>query len=165
MACWKRPCPFVILAEAARSQPATPELQVAILDVIAQPTRPFLITMTLAGYPYGRPVICVNEGLAIWMVTRRHSKKIGHLVRNMHASLLWSEPPRSVLLQGEMMIIDNQAAVEEFYRRYALKNPERQRFNAADNVERVVLQLRPTFCRADWFAGYTPVIWRPVVSY
>jgi len=146
------------LAEAARSQPATAPLRAAILVLIAQPTRPFLITNTRAGFPYSRPVICVNDGFDISMVTRRFSKKIGHLERSHHAGLLWIDPPRSVLLQGEVSIVDDSALVADFYRRYAAKNPERTRFSPADNADRVVLRLRPTFCRADWFAGYVPLV-------
>lgn len=158
------PCPSATLAEAPRSQPATPELRAAILELIGLPIRPFLITTTQAGYPYSRPVICVNDGFAIAMVTRRHSKKIGHLRRSPRASLLWSDPPRSVLLQGDVDIVDDDTVVQDFYRRYALKNPDRDR-PFAGTSDRVLLSLRPMFCRADWFAGYTPVILRLNVSY
>lgn len=153
------------MSEAARSQAATPELRAAILELIGRPVRPFLLTTTRTGYPYSRPVICVNHGFSIQMVTRRQSRKIGHLRRNPHAALLWSDPPRSVLLQGEVTIVDDPGVVLDFYRRYSAKNPERQRFSVEENAERVVIDLRPTFCRADWFAGYVPVILRADMSY
>ena len=49
--------------------------------------------------------------------------------------------------------------VADFYARYRLKNPARTR-QLAEGIERVILELRPTFCRADWFAGFTPVVIR-----
>ena len=49
--------------------------------------------------------------------------------------------------------------VADFYRRYRQKNPARTR-QLAEGIERVILELRPAFCRADWFAGFTPVVIR-----
>ncbi|MBV8086693.1 MAG: pyridoxamine 5'-phosphate oxidase family protein [Chloroflexi bacterium] len=141
------------MAEAARSQPATPELRAAILELIARPIYPFLITNTSRGVPYCRPVICVNDGFRIRMVTRRNSKKMVHLRHSPQAALLWSDPPRSVLLQGSITTSDDVAG---FYDAYHHKNPDRERFTASE--DRVVLALRPAFCRADWFAGYVPVV-------
>jgi pyridoxine/pyridoxamine 5'-phosphate oxidase len=121
--------------------------------LIARPIYPFLVTTTSKGLPYSRPVICVNDGFRIRMVTRRNSKKMVHLRRDPRAALLWSDPPRSVLLQGLVTESDDVAG---FYGAYRRKNPERERFTASE--DRVVLELRPTFCRADWFAGYVPVV-------
>jgi hypothetical protein len=152
---WKPRCPFDSLA----SQAATPEIRAAILELMGGNIYPYLITNTGAGYPYSRPLICVNEGFEVWMVSRTPSKKLGHLARGSRAALLWVDPPRSVLLQGEVSVHKDEDAVADFFLRYARKNPERTR-QPTENVPRVVLRLTPTFCRADWFAGFTPVVLR-----
>jgi pyridoxine/pyridoxamine 5'-phosphate oxidase len=143
----------------ADSQPATPEIRTAILDVVAKPIYPYLITTTAAGYPYSRPLICVNDGFTVRMVTRTASRKMGHLARNPHAAVLWVDGTRSVMLEGEISVLRGEEIVAEFYRRYILKNPARTR-ELSEDIERVVLELRPTLCRADWFAGFIPVIIR-----
>jgi pyridoxine/pyridoxamine 5'-phosphate oxidase len=143
----------------ADSQPATPELRAAILELIGRPIYPYLITTTAAGFPYSRPLICVNEDFTVRMVTRAHSRKMGHLARNPRAALLWVEGQRSVLLEGEVSVLRGEEVIADFYRRYLEKNPARTR-QLAEGVERVILELRPSLCRADWFAGFTPVIIR-----
>ena len=143
----------------ADSQPATPELRAAILEVIGRPIYPYLITTTTAGFPYSRPLICINDGFTVRMVTRAHSRKMGHLTRNPRAALLWVDGQRSVLLEGDVHILRGDDAIAAFYRRYLEKNPARTRQLAA-GIERVILELRPSLCRADWFAGFTPVIIR-----
>ena len=146
-------------ATLANSQPATPGVRAAILEVIGRPIYPYLITITRSGFPYSRPLICINDGFTIRMVTRAHSRKMQHLARNPHATLLWVDAQRSVSLQGEISVHKGEAEVAAFYERYVLKNPARTR-QLSEGVERVILELRPTFCRADWFAGFTPVILR-----
>lgn len=141
----------------ANSQPATSELRAAILDVIAKPIYPYLITETRAGHPYSRPLICINDDFTIRMVTRASSRKMQHLARNANAALLWVDGQRSVLLQGVVSVQHGTDVVDDFYQRYLIKNPARTRQLSPD-VERVILELTPTFCRADWFAGFTPVI-------
>lgn len=143
----------------ANSQPATPEIRAAILALIAQPIYPYLITTTAAGYPYSRPLICVNDGFTVRMVTRASSRKMRHLARNPHAALLWVDGARSMVLQGEIGILRGEDVVADFYRRYLAKNPTRTRELSA-GVERVVLELKPNFLRADWFAGFTPIVMR-----
>ena len=140
-------------------QPATPEIRVSILEVIGKPMYPFLLTNTAAGYPYSRPLICINDGFRVRLVTRAHSHKMGHLERNPHAGLLWVDGQRSVLLQGTFSQIHGEEAIADFYSRYRLKNPARTR-ELSPGIERVILDLTPTFCRADWFAGFTPVVLR-----
>jgi pyridoxine/pyridoxamine 5'-phosphate oxidase len=141
----------------AESQPATPELRAQILEVIGKPIYPYLITSTAAGFPYSRPLICINDGFTIRMVTRASSRKMAHLRRNPRAALLWVDGQRSVLLQGVVGVLPGEDVVADFYRRYLVKNPARTR-QLAQGIERVILELQPTFCRADWFAGFTPVI-------
>jgi len=140
-------------------QPATPEIRAAILEVISKPIYPFLLTTTSAGFPYSRPLICINDGFRVRLVTRARSKKMGHLSRNPHAALLWVDGQRSVLLQGTFQVLHGEDAIADFYRRYRVKNPARTR-ELAEGIERVVLELNPEFCRADWFAGFTPVVLR-----
>jgi nitroimidazol reductase NimA-like FMN-containing flavoprotein (pyridoxamine 5'-phosphate oxidase superfamily) len=154
---WKRPCRSATWV--ASSQPATPDIRAAILDLIARPIYPYLITTTAQGHPYSRPLICVNDGFTVRMVTRAHSRKMGHLARNPHATLLWVDGPRSVMLQGRIGVLPGEDKVADFYRRYVLKNPARTR-QLSEGVQRVVLELTPKLCRADWFAGLTPVIIR-----
>jgi hypothetical protein len=143
----------------AESQRATPEIRAAILELIAKPIYPFLISTTAAGFPYSRPLICVNDGFSIRMVTRAGSRKVQHLRRNPHAALLWVAGQRSVLLQGSVSFLAGEDVIADFYRRYVQKNPARTR-QLAEGVERLILELTPAFCRADWFAGFTPVIMR-----
>jgi len=143
----------------ADSQPAPPELRAQILEVIGKPIYPYLITSTAAGFPYSRPLICINDGFTIRMVTRASSRKMTHLRRNPRAALLWVDGQRSVLLQGVVSVLPGEDVVADFYRRYLVKNPARTR-QLAEGIERLVLELQPAFCRADWFAGFTPVIIR-----
>ena len=143
----------------AESQPATAELRAAVLEVIGKPIYPFLLTQTKADFPYSRPLICINEGFTIRMVTRAASRKMQHLARNPNAALLWMDAPRSVLLQGRVAALRGDDIIDDFYRRYLLKNPARTR-ELAPGIERVILELTPIFCRADWFAGFTPVVIR-----
>jgi pyridoxine/pyridoxamine 5'-phosphate oxidase len=143
----------------AESQPATSELRAAILEVIGKPIYPYLMTQTRAGFPYSRPLICINDEFTIRMVTRAASLKVQHLARNPHVALLWVDGQRTVLLQGRVTVHHGDQVVDDFYRRYVLKNPARTR-QLAPNIERVILELSPTFCRADWFAGFTPVVLR-----
>ena len=146
--------------------PAEADPRSAILGLIGSPMYPYLITTTQGGWPYSRPVICVNDGFDVSMVTRRAAIKVRHLRRQPIASVLWVDvsggtPARSVLLRGKMTIVDDLTAVEEFASRYAVKNAGRRRpWDAAQNRDRVVLRLSPDFCRADWFAGFHPVILR-----
>jgi pyridoxine/pyridoxamine 5'-phosphate oxidase len=130
-----------------------------MLELIARPIYPYLITTTAAGHPYSRPLICINDGFTVRMVTRAGSRKMGHLARNSHATLLWVDGARSVMLQGDVAILRGEDVVADFYRRYVLKNPARTRELSA-GVERIILELKPALCRADWFAGFTPVILR-----
>src|SRR5581483_6975447 len=102
-------------------QPATPEIRAAILEVIGKPIYPFLITTTAAGYPYSRPLICINDGFRVRLVTRAHSRKMGHLSRNPHAALLWADGQRSVLLQGTFEVLRGDDVIADFYRRYRVK--------------------------------------------
>lgn len=127
--------------------------------MVGQPIYPYLITTTAEGYPYSRPLICVNDGFTVRMVTRAGSRKMGHLARNPHATMLWVEGTRSVMLQGEVGVLRGEDVVADFYCRYLVKNPARTR-ELSEGVERVVLELTPSLCRADWFAGFTPVIVR-----
>jgi pyridoxine/pyridoxamine 5'-phosphate oxidase len=140
-------------------QPATPDLRAAILEVIGKPIYPYLLTATAAGFPYSRPLICINDGFRVRLVTRASSRKMGHLARQPRAALLWVDAQRSVLLQGEFQALSGEEVIADYYRRYVLKNPARTR-QLSEGVERVVLELQPAFCRADWFAGFTPVILR-----
>ena len=66
---------------------------------------------------------------------------------------------QSVAKRKPSTINTSLAAIADFYARYRLKNPARTR-QLAEGIERVILELRPTFCRADWFAGFTPVVIR-----
>src|SRR5207248_6527366 len=121
--------------------------------MIAKPVYPYLITTTATGAPYSRPLICINDGFTIRMVTRATSRKVQHLRRNPLAGLLWVDGQRSVLLQGDVSFLRGEEVVRDFYRRYLVKNPARTR-QLAEGIERVVLELQPSFCRADWFAGF-----------
>lgn len=143
----------------ASQQRATPEIRAAILELIGKPIYPYLITATAARYPYARPLICINDGFTVRLVTRAHSRKMSHLARNPQAALLWVDGQRSVLLQGEFSVLRGDDVIAAFYERYVLKNPARTR-QLSEGIDRVVLELTPSFCRADWFAGFTPVILR-----
>ena len=137
-----------------------------ILEFIARPMYPYLVTTTQAGAPYLRPVICVNDGFRIRMITRAASKKVLHMRRNPLVSLFWASnegtPPRSVMLQARITILDDAASIEAFNAAYHEKNPARTRAlpTGDEEIGRVVLVGEPLLLRADGFRGFRPVILR-----
>ena len=152
-------------------QPSTPggdalDFRDEILAFIARPVYPYLVTTTAAGAPYLRPVICVNDGFTIRMITRLTSKKVQHIRRNPLVSLFWASaegsPPRSVMLQARDSLHEDAEAIAGFVADYARKNPERTRSFATgeDGIARVVLEATPYLVRADGFRGFRPVILR-----
>ena len=137
-----------------------------ILAFIARPVYPYLVTTTQTGAPYLRPVICVNDGFVIRMITRLASLKVRHIRRAPNVSIFWADsegsPARSVMLQAEVELRTDAESIETFAADYRQKNPERTRAlpSAEDEIARVVLLARPTFLRADGFRGFRPVILR-----
>ena len=137
-----------------------------ILAFIARPAYPYLLTTTAAGAPYARPVICVNDGFRVRMITRLTSKKVQHIRRNPLVSLLWTAdegtPPRSVMLQARIELDRSPEAIAAFAEAYARKNPARTRAmpGAGEDVPRVILEATPLLVRADGFRGFRPVILR-----
>ncbi len=137
-----------------------------ILAFISRPVYPYLVTSTAAGAPYLRPVICVNDGFRVRMITRLASKKVQHIRRNPLVSLFWPSsegaPPRSVMLQARIELHPEAEAIAAFAEEYARKNPARTRAmpGADGEVARVVLEATPLLVRADGFRGFRPVILR-----
>ena len=139
-----------------------------ILAFIARPVYPYLVTTTAAGAPYLRPVICVNDGFRVRMITRLTSKKVQHIRRNPLVSLLWTgtgpsvegAPPRSVMLQARVELRTDAEAIAAFAADYARKNPSRTRAlpTSEDGTPRVILEATPLLVRADGFRGFRPVI-------
>ena len=135
-----------------------------------QAAYPYLITTTAAGAPYLRPVICVNDGFGVRMITRLASKKVQHIRRNPLVSLLWTDsgagvegaPRRSVMLQARVALRTDAEAIAAFAADYARKNPARTRAlpTGEDGTPRVVLEATPILVRADGFRGFRPVILR-----
>ena len=145
-----------------------PELtfRAELLEFIARPVYPYLVTTTQAGAPYLRPVICINDGFAVRMITRAASKKVQHIRRNPLVSLFWTSgegtPPRSVMLQAEIAILDDRETIEAFNTAYLRKNPGRTRSlpSGEKAIARVVLAAHPRLLRADGFRGFRPIILR-----
>jgi len=147
---------------------ARPELAVRdeILRFIARPVYPYLVTTTRDGAPYLRPVICVNDGFRIRMITRLGSRKVQHIRNSPLVSVFWvsteSVPPRSVMVQARVTLNADPAAIGAFADAYRRKNPARTRPlpSGDDDVPRVILDAEPIFLRADGFAGFKPIILR-----
>lgn len=137
-----------------------------ILQFIARPVYPYLVTTTRDGAPYLRPVICVNDGFHIRMISRLTARKVQHIRQNPLVSIFWTSndgpPQRSVMLQARVTLVTEPAAIDEFAADYRRKNPERTRPLPAgdDELARVILSAAPTFLRADGFGGFRPVILR-----
>jgi pyridoxamine 5'-phosphate oxidase-like protein len=141
-------------------------LREEILQFIARPVYPYLVTTTRQGAPYLRPVICVNDGFEVRMITRLASRKVQHIRHNPLVSIFWPSnegaPPRSVMLQARLTLLTDPAAIEAFGAAYLQKNPARTRPLPAadDDLARVVLLAEPLLLRADGFRGYRPLILR-----
>ena len=137
-----------------------------ILRFIARPVYPYLVTTTKQGAPYLRPVICVNNGFQIRMITRLASHKVQHVRQNPLVTIFWTShegtPPRSVMLQARVTLLTDPQAIDAFAADYRRKNPERTRElpSGDDELARVVLSAEPIFLRADGFGGFRPVILR-----
>jgi len=152
---------------------AHPDLAVRdeILKFIARPVYPYLVTTTSAGAPYLRPVICVNDGFRIRMITRLGSLKVQHIRGNPLVSIFWasddgdgqdSTRQRSVMVQARVKLVTDPAAIDTFAVEYRRKNPARTRPlpSGDDALPRAILEAEPTLVRADGFAGFRPIILR-----
>src|SRR5215212_7198295 len=88
----------------------------AILQYIARPVYPYLVTTTSAGVPYLRPVICVNDGFRVRMISRLSSRKVQHINRNPMVSIFWAcddaGSQRSVMIQARVTLIVDAAAID-----------------------------------------------------
>lgn len=147
---------------------ARPDLAIQheICRFIARPVYPYLVTMTQDGAPYLRPVICVNDGFHIRMITRQASRKVQHIRNNPLVSIFWASDDgpaqRSVMVQARVTLVSDPTAIDAFAADYRRKNPARTRPlpSSRDDLARVVLSAEPTLVRADGFAGFRPVILR-----
>lgn len=154
----------------AHTEPAIPASDLAvhdeILQFIARPVYPYLVTTTRDGAPYLRPVICVNDGFQIRMITRLASRKVQHIRNNPRVSLFWAATAdgrqRSVMLQATVAIVTDAAAIDAFAADYRRKNPARTRPLPAggDELARAILVAEPSLVRADGFRGGRPIILR-----
>ena len=137
-----------------------------ILQFIARPVYPYLVTTTSAGVPYLRPVICVNDGFRVQMISRLSSRKVQHIERNPMVSIFWASDDagsqRSVMIQARVTLLTDPSAIDAFAAAYRHKNPARTRpLPSSDDVlPRAILDAEPTLVRADGFAGFRPVIFR-----
>jgi nitroimidazol reductase NimA-like FMN-containing flavoprotein (pyridoxamine 5'-phosphate oxidase superfamily) len=137
-----------------------------ILRFIARPVYPYLVTTTTGGAPYLRPVICVNDGFQIRMITRLLSRKVQHIRNNPLVSIFWADhdgsSQRSVMVQARVSVLTDPAEIDAFAAAYRRKNPERTRPipRGDDGLPRAILLAEPTLVRADGFAGFRPVILR-----
>src|SRR4051812_27910545 len=89
-----------------------------ILRFIARPVYPYLVTTTGEGAPYLRPVICVNDGFHVRMITRLGSRKVRHIHHNPLVSIFWTGlhegRQQSVMLQARVTLIADPAAIDAF---------------------------------------------------
>jgi nitroimidazol reductase NimA-like FMN-containing flavoprotein (pyridoxamine 5'-phosphate oxidase superfamily) len=147
---------------------ARPDLAVRdeILQFIARPVYPYLVTTTSEGVPYLRPVICVNDGFRVRMITRLESRKVQHIRNNPMVSIFWASTDgpsqRSVMVQARVTLLTDPSAIDAFAAEYRRKNPARTRPlpSGGDDLARAVLAAEPSLVRADGFAGSRPVILR-----
>src|SRR5262245_8529375 len=102
-----------------------------ILQFIARPVYPYLVTTTRDGAPYLRPVICVNDAFRVRMITRLSSRKVQHIRNNPLVSIFWSSDEgaaqRSVMVQARVTLLTDPAAIDAFAAAYRRKNPARTR--------------------------------------
>jgi nitroimidazol reductase NimA-like FMN-containing flavoprotein (pyridoxamine 5'-phosphate oxidase superfamily) len=147
---------------------ALPDLAIRdeILRFITRPVYPYLVTTTSEGVPYLRPVICVNDGFQIRMISRLASRKVQHIRNNPRVSIFWAgadgERQQSVMVQAHVTLLTDPADIDAFAAAYRLKNPARTRPlpSGDDALPRVVLSAAPTLVRADGFAGFRPIVLR-----
>ena len=143
-----------------------PDIRDEILRFIARPVYPYLVTTTQAGAPYLRPVICVNDGFRIRMISRAVSKKVQHVRNNPLVSIFWASndgpSQQSVMVQARVTLVTDPAAIDAFAADYHRKNPARTRPlpSRHDDLARVILAAEPTLVRGDGFTGFRPVILR-----
>jgi nitroimidazol reductase NimA-like FMN-containing flavoprotein (pyridoxamine 5'-phosphate oxidase superfamily) len=153
-------------AGVAPDDPVGLSIRDEILQFIARTIYPYLVTVTRDGAPYLRPVICVNDGFRIRMISRLESRKVQHIRNHPMVSIFWTgvEDGRqqSVMLQARVEILTDPAAIDAFAADYHRKNPARTRPlpSGTDELARAVLLAEPTFLRADGFPGFRPVILR-----
>jgi nitroimidazol reductase NimA-like FMN-containing flavoprotein (pyridoxamine 5'-phosphate oxidase superfamily) len=137
-----------------------------ILQFMARPVYPYLVTTTIDGTPYLRPVICVNEGFRVRMISRLASKKVQHIRRNPLVSIFWTGTrdgrQQSVMVQARVTLLTDPEAIEAFAADYRRKNPARTRPlpSGDDELPRAILSAEPMLVRADGFRGFRPVILR-----
>lgn len=137
-----------------------------ILQFMARPVYPYLVTTTRDGAPYLRPVICVNDGFHVRMISRLASKKVQHIRRNPLVSIFWTGAQdgrqQSVMLQARVTLLTDSQAIDAFAADYRRKNPARTRPlpSGDDDLPRVILSAEPMLVRADGFRGFRPIILR-----
>jgi nitroimidazol reductase NimA-like FMN-containing flavoprotein (pyridoxamine 5'-phosphate oxidase superfamily) len=143
-----------------------PAVRDEILRFIARPVYPYLVTTTSGGAPYLRPVICVNDGFQIRMITRLASRKVQHVRHNSLVSIFWAGDDgtrqRSVMIQGRVSVLTDPDEIDAFAAAYRIKNPARTRPlpSGDDDLARAVLLVEPTLLRADGFTGFRPIVLR-----
>jgi hypothetical protein len=137
-----------------------------ILQFMSRPVYPYLVTTTRDGAPYLRPVICVNDGFHVRMISRLASKKVQHVRRNPLVSIFWTGAQdgrqQSVMVQARVTLLTDPQAIDAFAADYRRKNPVRIRPlpSGDDDLPRVILSAEPMLVRADGFRGFRPVILR-----
>jgi hypothetical protein len=144
----------------------TDSIRDEILRFMARPVYPYLVTTTRDGAPYLRPVICVNDGFHVRMISRLGSKKVQHIRRNPLVSIFWTGADegqqQSVMLQARVTLLTDPRAIDAFAADYRRKNPARTRPlpSGDDDLPRAILSAEPTLLRADGFRGFRPTILR-----
>ncbi len=85
-----------------------------IIDFLPQTAYSELITVN-NGMPHTRPMVYVNDGLIIYMVTKKETTKVEHIKANPNVSVLiirsfeMVENIKEITVEGKASILDDQA--------------------------------------------------------
>ena len=124
----------------------------------------FLTTLRRDGRPLARPVGAMVTGWSVETVTQDIQHKTAHVRANPVVSYLWvaaeSRPgfgvhaPRSVFLEGRALLLEDPAAVEDFFSRRVARGgrPEGTAHRGDPDYRRFLIRTRPVYVRAEGFA-------------
>ncbi|GIW05556.1 MAG: hypothetical protein KatS3mg060_0361 [Dehalococcoidia bacterium] len=127
----------------------------------------FLTTLRKDGRPHTRPVATFVEGWTVGTISQDLHLKNQHIRNNPIVGYLWVDQcpaagvrPRSVWMQGVCEIVEDEAAIADFYRRReaATGKPDS---HADEDWKRLLLRTTPQLVRAEGFLGQLkPALYR-----
>ena len=124
----------------------------------------FLTTLRRDGRPLTRPVNALVTGWSVETVTQDIQYKTQHVRANPVVAYLWVSAegrpgfgvhaPRSVFLQGRARLLEDPAAVDDFFARRVARGgrPEGSAHRGDPDYRRFLIRTRPVYVRAEGFA-------------